>query len=69
MFFYRIWFYYYIFHFVFHITHGVNVKEVTLPFEHMVEISNINQNTNISIDMEVANQNFIVGTDWLNAKH
>ena len=44
---------------------GVNVKEVTLPFEHMVEISNINQNTNISIDMEVANQNFIVGTDGM----
>ena len=46
-------------------TCGVNTKEVTLPFEHMVEASNINQSTNINVEIEVASQDFIVGTDGM----
>ena len=46
-------------------TCGVNTKEVILPFEHMVEVSNISQNANISIEIEVSSQNFIIGTEGM----
>lgn len=42
---------------------GVSVKEMKLPFEYKVEVPNVTANTNISTQIEVASQNFVVGTD------
>lgn len=42
---------------------GVSIKEITLPFDHQVEIAGIQANTNIEIEIEVGSQNFTIGTD------
>lgn len=44
---------------------GINVKEMRLPFEYNIDMTNVNMNTNISTEIEVINQNFVVVSDGL----
>ena len=46
-------------------TCGVGIKEMKLPFEYNVEVPNVTVSTNISTEIEVASQDFIVGTDGM----
>lgn len=46
-------------------TCGMAVKEMKVPFEYNVEVTNIVANTNISTQIEVTSQDFIVGTDGM----
>lgn len=46
-------------------TCGVGTKEMKIPFEYDIGIANITTNTNISTEIEVTSQNFIVGTDGM----
>lgn len=44
---------------------GIGAKEMKLPFEYSVEVPNVNISTNINTEIEVINQDFIVGTDGM----
>lgn len=46
-------------------TCGIGVKEMKVPFEYNVEVAGITANTNISTQIEVTSQDFIVGTDGM----
>lgn len=46
-------------------TCGLGIKEAKVPFEYNVEVAGITANTNINTEMEVTNQDFIVGTDGM----
>ena len=46
-------------------TWGVGTKEMKVPFEYDMEVANVTVNTNISTEIEVINQNFIVGNDGM----
>ncbi len=46
-------------------TCGIGVKEMKLPFEHQVEIQGVSLTTNIRTEMEIASQDFVVGTDGM----
>ena len=39
---------------------AINTKIVKLPFEHSVDITNINSNTNISTEIDIGNKDFII---------
>ena len=39
------------------------LKNVKIPFNTNIDVSNINPNMNIDTEIEVLNQDFIVGTD------
>ena len=51
--------------FIYAMNNAVSLKEVKLPFEYAMEVSHIDSNTNIETNIEVASQNFIVGTDGM----
>lgn len=42
---------------------GIQAKEIVLPFEHQVEVANVQISSNVETEIEVASQNFVVGTD------
>lgn len=42
---------------------GIDVKQTKLPFNFNVDVQDINSNMNIDTEIEVINQDFIVGTD------
>lgn len=42
---------------------GIDVKNIKIPFNSNIDVSDINPNMNIDTQIEVLNQDFIVGTD------
>ncbi len=46
-------------------TCGMSTKEMKIPFDYEMQVSNITMNTNISAEMEITSQDFIVGTDGM----
>lgn len=44
---------------------GINVKQMRLPFNFNVDSQDISPNMNIDTELEVVNQDFVVGTDGL----
>lgn len=44
---------------------GMNVKEMRLPFEHQVEVVNVQMNTSIETEIEVMMQEFVIGADGM----
>ncbi len=49
--------------FIYALNRGVSIKEVKLPFEHSIETENIDLSANIETNIEIASNNFVVGTD------
>jgi len=46
-------------------TCGIGTKEMKIPFDYEMQVTNITANTNISAEIEITSQNFIVGTDGM----
>ena len=44
---------------------GISVREMRLPFKYGIEVTNALQSTNISTQIEVTNQNFIVEAEGM----
>lgn len=44
-------------------TCGIATKEMKIPFDYEMQVANITMNTNISTEIEVTSQDFIVGAD------
>ena len=44
-------------------TMGINVKQMRLPFNFNVDSAEISQNMNIETELEIVNQDFVVGSD------
>jgi LysM repeat protein len=46
-------------------TCGIATKEMKIPFDYEMQVANITMSTNISTEIEVTSQDFIVGTDGM----